>query len=180
MVYGATKPKVHTKLLTLLQEKQQGAPAPGERLTLENYLQGWLGRKEHQVQGKTYRTYRGWLNKHVIPIIGKEELAKLKPEHIEKVHSAARSKNLTDTSIHHLHTVLKSALTAAVREGRVGRNVAEQVKPPRSAPSRKPALTREQARQLVHAARDDPLGCLYLLALTTAMRQGELLALKWR
>ena len=82
MVYGATKPEVHTKLLNLLQEKQQDASAPGEHLTLENYLRGWLGRKGHQVQGKTYRTYRGWLNEHVNPIIGKEELAKLKPERI--------------------------------------------------------------------------------------------------
>ena len=180
VVYGASKPEVHTKLLALLQEKEKGAPPPGERLTVESYLQGWLARKEHQVQGKTYRTYRGLLIGHVIPVIGKQELSKLKHEHIEKVHSTARSKNLTDTSIHHLHTVLKCALTAAVREGRVGRNVAEQVKPPRSAPSREPALTREQARRLVRAANHDPLGCLYILALTTGMRQGELLALKWR
>ena len=37
----------------------------------------------------------------------------------------------------------------------------------------------EQARTLLAAAQDDSLEALYVLALTTGMRQGELLALKW-
>jgi integrase len=41
------------------------------------------------------------------------------------------------------------------------------------------ALTFEQARKLLSVARDDPLEALYVLALTTGLRQGELLALKW-
>lgn len=40
-------------------------------------------------------------------------------------------------------------------------------------------MTSEQARKLLAAAQGDPLEALYVLALTTGMRQGELLALKW-
>ena len=40
-------------------------------------------------------------------------------------------------------------------------------------------LTEEQSRQLLEAARGERLEALYVLALSTGMRQGELLALKW-
>ena len=41
-------------------------------------------------------------------------------------------------------------------------------------------LSPEQARALLEAAAGDRLEALYVLALTTSMRQGELLALRWR
>ena len=40
-------------------------------------------------------------------------------------------------------------------------------------------LSGEQAQKFLDAAKDDPFEALYVLALTTGMRQGELLALKW-
>ena len=40
-------------------------------------------------------------------------------------------------------------------------------------------LSGEQAQKFLEVAKDDPLEALYVLALTTGMRQGELLALKW-
>src|SRR5947207_4788260 len=41
-------------------------------------------------------------------------------------------------------------------------------------------LTLEQARQFLSAAKSDPLEALYILALTTGMRWGDLLTLKWK
>ncbi|MEK7859889.1 MAG: tyrosine-type recombinase/integrase, partial [Chloroflexota bacterium] len=43
-----------------------------------------------------------------------------------------------------------------------------------------PTLSEEQARKLLEAAEADRLGALYVLALTTGMRRGEILALRWR
>src|SRR5579859_796222 len=40
-------------------------------------------------------------------------------------------------------------------------------------------LTQEQARQFLRAAQSDPLEALYILALTTGMRWGDLLTLTW-
>ncbi|GCE20080.1 hypothetical protein KDK_38800 [Dictyobacter kobayashii] len=37
----------------------------------------------------------------------------------------------------------------------------------------------EQAKHFLCIAQEDPLEALYVLALTTGMRQGELLGLKW-
>jgi integrase len=41
-------------------------------------------------------------------------------------------------------------------------------------------LSPEQSKIFLEAIADDPLEALYMLALTTGMRQGELLGLKWR
>ena len=41
------------------------------------------------------------------------------------------------------------------------------------------ALSGEQAQHFLAVAKDDQLEALYVLALTTGMREGELLGLKW-
>ena len=52
--------------------------------------------------------------------------------------------------------------------------------PPRRVRQEMKALTPEQARQFLEAAAKTPLEAFYVLAITTGMRFGELLALKWR
>jgi integrase len=61
----------------------------------------------------------------------------------------------------------------------VTRNVAKLVDPPRVPRHEISPLTPEQARQLIEASEDDRHGALYLTALGTGLRQGELLGLRW-
>lgn len=75
--------------------------------------------------------------------------------------------------------MLHRALGQAARWDLVARNVVTLVDPPRVARHRITALTPEQARHFLDAARGDRLEALYVVALTTGMRQGELLALRW-
>jgi integrase len=77
------------------------------------------------------------------------------------------------------HNVLHRALHQAKRWGLVTLNVTEATDPPREASEEIRPLSEEEARRLLDAARGDSLEALYVLALTTGMRQGELLALKW-
>jgi len=66
-----------------------------------------------------------------------------------------------------------------VRWQLVPRNVAESVDPPKANEKEIEPLDEEQARGLLKAAEGDELEALYVLAITTAMRSGELLGLKW-
>jgi integrase len=74
---------------------------------------------------------------------------------------------------------LHRALEVALRLGLVQRNVADMVDPPRMAQHDMVTLSPEQARALLATAKGDRLEALYVLALSTGMRLGELLALKW-
>lgn len=60
------------------------------------------------------------------------------------------------------------------------RNVSELIDPPRIRHHEMTVLSPEQVRTFLATAKNDRYYVLYVLALTTGMRQGELLALKWR
>jgi integrase len=81
--------------------------------------------------------------------------------------------------VHKLHVVLHKALKAAVSDGLIPRNVTAGLKLPRITREEIDPLDPEQTRCLLEAAKGDRLEALYVLALNTGMRQGELLALKW-
>jgi integrase len=74
---------------------------------------------------------------------------------------------------------LHKALKAAVSDGLIPRNPTASLKLPRIIREEIDPLDQEEARRLLTAACGDRLEALYVLALNTGMRQGELLALKW-
>jgi len=77
--------------------------------------------------------------------------------------------------------VLHRGLGAAVRQGRLTRNVASLVTPPRMAITEMRVLDATEVRRLCRfAVEDDQYGALPVVAVTTGMRQGELLARRWR
>jgi len=72
------------------------------------------------------------------------------------------------------------ALSQAVSDGLVPRNAAA-VKAPRPTPEEMHPLSENEARALLNAARshEDRFEALYMLAITTGLRRGELLGLRW-
>lgn len=75
--------------------------------------------------------------------------------------------------------ILHKAMDQAVSWSLVPRNPTESVKAPRPAPEEIRPLNREQTKALLEAAREEHLEVLYVLAVSTGLRQGELLGLKW-
>lgn len=85
------------------------------------------------------------------------------------------------SSVRQCHTVLSSALSAAVRWGWIAVNPADAAKRPRlPAPQPNPPSA-EEAAKIVTAAweQDDDWGTFVWATLTTGARRGELLALRW-
>ena len=116
---------------------------------------------------------------HVIPILGRIKLTRLSAQNIQELYSRKLAEGLSPTTVLHLHRVLHRALRQAVRWGSIPRNVTETVDPPSMAKTQHQALTAEQAKQFLAAVREDQLEALYVLAIMTGMRQGELLGLHW-
>ena len=86
---------------------------------------------------------------------------------------------LSPTTVLQLHRVLHHALRDAVRWSVVPRNVSDLVTPPRRALHEFRVLSPNQARVFLRALEGDRLQALYVLAITTGMRQGELFGLHW-
>jgi integrase len=86
---------------------------------------------------------------------------------------------LSKTTVLQLHRILHHALRDATRWNLVSRNVTELVTPRRNARHDFATLSPEQARRFLDTVKGDRLEALYVLALTTGMREGELFGLRW-
>ena len=90
------------------------------------------------------------------------------------------TQGLASTTVHHVHETLHKALEDAVRMEMLQRNVSDKAQAPGYHQRDMQVLTQEQARQLCAAARGTSVDALVVVALSTGMRQGELLGLRWR
>jgi integrase len=86
---------------------------------------------------------------------------------------------LSSGTIRLLHTILDAALGDAVRWKRLATNVCDAVKLPRLSQREARPLDQEQAQRLLQVAQGNRLAYLLILALTTGMRLGEIVALRW-
>jgi integrase len=180
VIYAKSHDEARRRLTEALADRDRGLIYDSKGLTLEEYLARWL---EDSVRGSvkttTYQSYASIVRLHVRPTLGGTKLAAVTPAHLHRLYRAKLEEGLAPKSVKYIHTTLHRALKQAVRWGLVPRNVAASVDPPKvSTPEMRP-LIRVQACTLLEAARGNRLEALYVLAVTTGMRQGELLGLGW-
>ena len=112
-------------------------------------------------------------------MLGRVKLKKLSATHVQHFYRDRLDSGLSASTVHKMHAVLHKALARAVAWHMIPRNVTEAVEPPRPAPKEMRPLSPVEARRFLDAARGERLEALYVLAVTTGTRQGELLALRW-
>jgi integrase len=182
VVYGKTRKEVAEKLAKAVVERADGLVFDDENMTVGEYLDKWLkGSVRGSVRESTFDRYEIAVRVHIEPALGRLKLKKLTPAHVQGFYRDRLDAGFAPASVNKLHVVLHKALKQAVEWRMVPRNVAEATKPPRPvAKEEMRTLSPREVRCLQDAARDDRLGALYVLAVHTGMRQGELLALKWQ
>jgi integrase len=178
-LYGSTREQVARKLARALTQHQQGHQFANEQLTVEQFLARWLQAKRGTVHPDTWTRYAALVRLHVNPKLGKRRLAQLKPEQLQQCYSELQTSRSPATVLK-IHRMLHSAFKLAVRWGAMPHNTTELVIAPTSQRHEFNTLTAEQARSFLKAAQGDRLEALYVLAITTGMRQGELLGLRWQ
>jgi integrase len=156
------------------------ASAVTPSVTTGVFLEEWLGSIGHSVRPRTWHRYAEYVHLHIVPTLGARPLELLAPQEIQRLYASKIAAGLSPRSVLHLHRVLHRALAQAQRWGIVDDNAASLVDPPRPEPREMRALSPNEARRLLTAASGDRLEALYTLAITTGMRQGELLGLRWR
>ena len=179
-VLGHSRTEVKEKLATVQRLQAEQRPIPDLRIRLGPYLRQWLEEVARpRVRASTFKSYREIVEGHLVPELGRIPLAKLTPADVQAFLNGRSAKNLSPRRVQYIHAVLRRALVTAERWGLVSRNVARLVDPPRATRHEITPLTPEQARQLIDAAIDDRHRALWITALGTGLRQGELLALRW-
>lgn len=90
-----------------------------------------------------------------------------------------KTEGLSARSVLHLHRVLRTALQQAVKWQILPRNPADAVRPPRPERKEMQALDEDGTAKLLVSAQSTRVWIPVLLAVTTGMRRGEILGLRW-
>ena len=168
------------RLTELLNSLDKGGFTPPGRLTvadlLNQFLQGYVRIK---CSPKTQDGYQMIAERHLIPALGHILLRQLTPRAIETYYSQACEK-LSARTVHKHHRLLKQSLKYAVRQGILGRNPCDLVDPPswKGKPMR--TLTPEEAKTLLDIALTSRFYPVIYTAISSGLRQAELLGLRWR
>jgi integrase len=179
-LYGKTRAEANRKLTALKANRDKGLPPLEGGVTVERFLREWLEVKRGTLPSpRTYERYAEYVRLHITPALGKHKLAQLAPHHIQRLYSDKRA-TLAPRTVHHIHSVLHNALEHAVKQGLVYRNAADLTEAPKIRKREMLVWAREEARTFLRTAEQDRFYALYLLALTTTARQGELFGLTWR
>ncbi len=165
-----------------LAERQEGTlitePA---RQTLQAFMEDWISTTvAHEVKPATVNLYLEMLKFYIGPNLGQVPLAKLTPQHVQRFYHRQLEAGLSPRTVQIIHAVLRRAVQQAVDWQMLPRNVIDSVKKPRAYQKEVTALTPEQVRKFLEAARETRLHALFTLAVTIGMRLGELLGLRWQ
>jgi integrase len=179
-IYGRKYGDVQRKLAEAMGDAAKGIYFDDENQTVAQYMDRWL---EDSARGdlghRAYHNYRLQIRRHISPAFGRLKLSKLTAAHIQSLYAAKLRDGLKPSSVRYIHAVLHRALEQAVRFNLIPFNPASRVDPPKIRQEEITPLDAEQARRFLHAARGDRFEALYVLSLTTGLRMGEALGLRW-
>jgi integrase len=179
-LYGKTRQEAATKLAKALSDREDGLVFDDGGLTVGKYLDKWLGGSVRgSVRQSTFDRYEIAVRVYIKPALGRLKLKQLTPTHVAAFYQDRLAAGSAPASVNKLHVTLHKALDQAVKWHMIPYNAAEVVKAPRPASEEIRPLDQEQAKTFLEIARGERFEALYVLAVTTGLRQGELLGLKW-
>jgi len=168
------------RLNELLVSLEKGVPTPQGKLTVGELLDQWLaGYVKANCSQRTYDGYESIIIHHLKPNLGAIKLKDLHAQMINTYYGQACEK-LSARTVHHFHRVLYKALKYAVELDLIGRNPCANAHPPRPVDKPMRTLTLSEAELLLDRVQGSKYYPIIYTALSTGMRQAELLGLRWR
>lgn len=177
-MYGKTQAEVLEKVGKLKAQLSAGAFS-ATRLTVTEYLQQWLDFKQLEVKPRTYQFYSDCIRRYITPYLGRIKLSKLNALHIRSMVKEVATKVSPDAA-NKARSLLLGALRQAVRLSLIPRNPAEAVDKLKHEVKEMTLWTPAQALHFLEVAKSHRLFAAFYLALSTGMRHGEILGLRWR
>ncbi|MCA1606768.1 MAG: site-specific integrase, partial [Acidobacteria bacterium] len=179
--YGKTRAEAQVKLLDAKAQVQRGLARPDRAWKLGNYLDYWLESVVRPTRRpKTYEQYECAIRLYLKPGLGTWPLSRLSVPIVQSFFNQTITDGHSVRKTQIIRTVLSSALSRAVREELVGRNVARLVELPTWQRGEIHPWSVEEARQFLNTAQTHPLYPAFLLLLLCGLRRGETLGLRWR
>jgi integrase len=178
-VYGATSAECARKLRAVVRVLDGDKLPIGDKLTFGAFVKTWLDGKKRTLAPRSHKRYSELLHRHAVPALGRISLSKLEATDIDNV-LIAKSATLSPRTVHHLRAAIRAVLTSALTKKLVVVNEATLTYAVRVDTEPVRATEPEEAAAIIDAVRGDRSEALYVTALYSGCRLGELSALTWR
>lgn len=185
-VMAKTRSAALAKAQKELEQYERGLDRFAGEKTLAEFLTEFLDyyKRDGGVAPSTLQDYRYHIESHIVPALGKVRLKELDPRQIDGFTKALRDKDLSSRTSQYSYSVLRRALQFAVDWKYIFVNPASsRMRAAKRHQTKELSnirfLTQDQSRTFLDIVRGDRDEALYVLAITTGMRQGEMLGLQW-
>ncbi|MFZ5988395.1 MAG: tyrosine-type recombinase/integrase [Bacillota bacterium] len=177
-VYGKSRPEVVRKIQQLAINSLKGLKESSP-MKLKAWLLFWLENyKKLKLKPKTYEVYETQSVYHILPFLGDIQLKDLSSLQIQK-YINEKSKTLSPATVRKQFNILNSCLEKAVANELINKNPCKHIELPILKQKEIKAFTLEEEKKFLECAKGDALYTLFVVAVDTGIRLGELLALTW-
>ena len=158
---------------------QDGLTLAGAQTFLKDFLQHWLKSYASSVRPNTIRSYAGVIEYHILPALGNIKLKDLSIDRIQMFYNNETENGTSPRMVQYIHSVLRRSLNFALRWGLLVRNPALGAIRPKLLKTEMKTLNGDQVRVFLSAAKGTRNEALFWIAVSTGLREGEILGLKW-
>lgn len=177
-VVAKTQREATTKLNQIKSDQSKGVVPAADRQTVGEYLTWWLS-NSLRCKPTTLVSYENLVRLYLIPHLGRIQIAKLQPEDVETMMARMVREGHSQSRANAARAILRHALNVLLKRRRVQVNAAAIVDAYREERVEPEPMSPEECQRWLAALQDHRQGALFLLAMATGLRQGELLGLRW-
>lgn len=179
--YGKKQADVIKAMRSAQTKADEGRHFEPARVSLSSWLDTWISEYiEPSAKPLTVATYKSRIESHIKPNIGDIKLSALNPTQIQRFYNdLVRLKDLSPKTVKNIHGILHKALEQAIKLQYILVNPCEACTLPRIIKKEIKPLTEQECTRFLEEAENSTLYNLFMVAMFTGMREGEICGLPW-
>ena len=183
-VTGKSQKEVAQKLKELTAALDAGTYIAPNKMTLAQWLDTWQAEYLVNVKPSTVSSYEATIRNHLKPGIGAIRLDALTTHDIQEFYNSLRSPTekcnaLSSKTIKNIHGILHHALQQAMLNNYIRTNPANACVLPKVSKKKVKPMNEHQIADFLKAIKGHKYENMFLVALFTGIREGEVCGLQW-
>lgn len=149
-------------------------------ITFKNFAEDWLlNEVRNRKSPQTERNYVGDLKNYIFPVVSDIKLKDINIRHARAIENKMLNLGKHPRTVNKVMMVFKTVLNDAVRSNNLLKNPIKGYPELKAPPRDLTYWSKEEIKIFLEFVKDDPFSDLYVVALNTGLRLGEILGLMW-